>query len=308
MRSKLEHTAPTKPAARIVQGPALVKRLALLASVLVTQIAFASSEQVEFPGARGNGFPAAERITATLALPDGVKAPMPAVVLLHGSSGIDGRGAFHAEALNKAGIATLEVLMFAPGERFKEGHATTLTHAYGALQYLASRPDIDAKRIGVMGFSWGGNVSLRTASKSTHQAFFPNGGPSFAAHAPYYAVWWAHSKILKSADTAQVYSELTGAPVMLVAGGKDEYGDTDAAQQFINALPETSRQYVSLEYYPNATHGFDSPPGRDRTLFDPYAANGKGARVRFQRDADAAEDARAKTVVFFLKSFDRAAR
>ena len=34
---------------------------------------------------------------------------VPAVLLCHGSDGVDGRGEFHAAALTAAGIATLEV-------------------------------------------------------------------------------------------------------------------------------------------------------------------------------------------------------
>lgn len=280
----------------------------LVLLLLMNGIASASSEQVTFPGAKSEAYPVTEAVTATLQLPENGKVPMPAVVILHGSGGIDGRGAFHAEALNKAGIATLEVFMFDPGQRFKGGHTTTLTHAFGALKYLSGRPDIASQKIGAMGFSWGGNVSLRTASKAVHRKFFPDGKPAFAAHAPYYALWWAHSKLLKdsTADGYGDYAEMTGAPVLLFAGGQDDYGASDAAQQFLDALPDVARHYVTLEFYPEATHGWDQPASRNRTLFDPVAKDGKGGRVRFYANLAAAEDARAKTVAFFLKAFDTA--
>ena len=38
---------------------------------------------------------------------------IPAVVIVHGSCGVDGRGNFYGEALNDAGIATLEIDMWA---------------------------------------------------------------------------------------------------------------------------------------------------------------------------------------------------
>src|SRR5262249_43899761 len=37
---------------------------------------------------------------------------VPAVVILHGANGVDSRGDFYAEALNAAGIATLEIDMW----------------------------------------------------------------------------------------------------------------------------------------------------------------------------------------------------
>lgn len=39
------------------------------------------------------------------------------MLILHGSGGVDGRGAFYAQALQDAGIATLEITIFRPGGR-----------------------------------------------------------------------------------------------------------------------------------------------------------------------------------------------
>ena len=112
---------------------------------------------------RGGGLPC---VSQTGRLRDRV----PAVVILHGSGGIDGRGEFHAKALNAAGIATLEVLMFTSGNRPRDGSRSNFTHMYGALNYLANRPDIDPQRIGVMGFSWGGGLSLFLRDFSSNPA------------------------------------------------------------------------------------------------------------------------------------------
>src|SRR5262245_48787799 len=73
----------------------------------------ALATEVSFPGAVAEGYPKIAEVAGYLVFPTGeAKGQVPAVVILHGSSGIDGRGEFHAEALNAAGIATLEVLMF----------------------------------------------------------------------------------------------------------------------------------------------------------------------------------------------------
>lgn len=263
-----------------------------------------AAEQVTFPGARAEGYPVQDSVSAILRLPEnGAPPPWPAVVLLHGSAGIDGRGAEHSQALQKAGIATLEVSMFDRGQRPKGGHVVTLPHAFGALRYLAGRSDIDHARIGVMGFSWGGNLALRTASQSTWAAFFPDGGPKFAAHAVYYAVWYMHQNMAQSPDSAAVYVQLTGAPLLLVAGGLDSYGPPDAAQLFINALPESQRHLTTLDFYPDATHGFDSPSGMDRMIHDPTANLGQGGSVLFARNPKATETARSNTIAFFRRAF-----
>ena len=116
------------------------------------------------------------------------------MLILHGSAGIDGRGEFHGKALNAAGTATLEIFMFSRGNRPRAGRNENLTHMYDALKYLASRPEIDRGRIGVMGFSWGGGLSLTAASASTTQ-LFTDGQVRFAAHAPFYPVCWSHLRM-----------------------------------------------------------------------------------------------------------------
>jgi hypothetical protein len=60
--------------------------------------------------------PGSELLTvpATLTLPEKHTGRVPAVVIVHGSGGVDGRGAYHGVALNAAGIATFEIDMWAP--------------------------------------------------------------------------------------------------------------------------------------------------------------------------------------------------
>ncbi|MDD2878865.1 MAG: dienelactone hydrolase family protein [Rhodoferax sp.] len=281
----------------------------LLVLVAHGPVAFAQ-EQVKFAGASAPGYAAIEQVTATLQMPKNVTGPVPAVAIFHGSGGIDGRGAFHAQALNQAGIATLEVFMFNRGQRLREGHAATLTHAFGALKFLAERPDIDPQKIGAMGFSWGGNLSLRAASKPVHEKFFPQGQPRFAAHAPFYAVWWSHSQLVTDAAAKGVgdYAKFTGAPIMLFAGGRDDYGAPDDAQTFLSGLTPEAQTLFRLQFYPDATHGWDTPGNNGRTLFDPVAHKGKGGQVRFYPDEKVAADSRTRVVQFFQESFAAAAK
>src|SRR5262249_33990756 len=96
-----------------------------------------------FHGAVAEGYPKVAEVTGYLVFPTGeAKGQVPAVVILHGSGGIDGRGEFHAKALNEAGIATMEVFMFTSGNRPRDGSRSNFTHMYGALHYLANRSDV----------------------------------------------------------------------------------------------------------------------------------------------------------------------
>src|SRR5438876_1152731 len=57
-----------------------------------------------------------------LRLPVGIDHRVPAVVIVHGSAGVDSRGSLYAADLNDAGIATLEIDMWAArGIRGPEG-------------------------------------------------------------------------------------------------------------------------------------------------------------------------------------------
>lgn len=227
-----------------------------------------------FPGARSDSFAAVDQVSGKLQKPAIPTAKMPAVVILHGSGGIDGRGAFYAETLNKTGFVTLEIFMFAPGARNREGHESTLTHAYGALNYLASRSDINPNAIGAMGFSWGGNMALKLASKKIATAFAASTGKArFAALASFYPLCWQHSQAATNTSHASygAYTEFTDAPVMLFAGGKDDYGTPDECQKFVDTVASVAKELIKFQFYPDATHGWDAPPGRSRTIQDPSA-------------------------------------
>ena len=70
----------------------------------------------------------------------------------------------------------------------------SLPEAYGAYKFLSANPAIDPKRIGIMGFSWGGVVSMLTANRPYTDQYL-NPGAKFAAHAPNYPICWVYNKV-----------------------------------------------------------------------------------------------------------------
>lgn len=276
-------------------------RIALLG--LAVAFAFpALAEPVSFPGARGTGFPWAELVSGDLVGPPGDNNNKSAVVILHGSGGIDGRGAFHAAELHRRGFTTLEVLMFAPGGRPREGHHVNLTHAYGALKYLAGRGDVDPTKIMVMGFSFGANLALRAASAISRGAFSDDlDGLRFAAHAAFYPSCWTHARLQTNPRHPQygVFNRLTGAPILILAGGQDDYGPPEDCPRFVDLLKETAEARIELEFYPEATHGWDGQTGRERFIHDAMAFEGRGGKVRLTPNPDIAERSRQRMAAFF---------
>ena len=230
---------------------------------------------------------------------------VPAVVIVHGTSGVDSRGSYHAEALNEAGIATLELDMWSPrglnggtGPSGRpEGIPETLPDAYGALVYLASRAGIDPQRIGITGFSWGGVVSMLTATRPYSDLYMGANPLRFAAHAPFYPVCWGYNKI-----PGYEFAELTGAPVFIQSGECDAYDEPDTCTKLVNDLSEQARGRVTITMYPEATHGFNRlEPAQ--TVTDPFSHLGRGGEVRFEAHADAAAKSRQATVDFFERAF-----
>ena len=233
----------------------------------------------------------------------GVAPPrVPAVMVCHGSDGVDGRGAFHIAALNAAGIATLEVDMWA-GRTTVRGAAgrpssvpQTLPDAFAALAFLATQPEVDPDRIGIAGFSWGGVVSLLSATKA-NAAAHGQAGTAFKAHAAFYPALWSYNRA-----PGHDFANLTGAPVLVQAGGADAYDDPEVCAGFLASLAPADRAHVSLVVHDGATHAFDRElPAK--TINDPYAHKGKGGPVLFEFNPKAAEAARANLVAFFQKAF-----
>lgn len=199
---------------------------------------------------------------------------MPAVVILHGSAGVDSRGALYARALNNAGVVTLEIDMWgargitSAAER-PQLPTITLPDAFAALEYLANTSGIDAQRIGVLGFSWGGVMSLLAANQS-YTDLLGNGRP-FAAHVAHYPVCWAYNIGLPGIEFGADALGLTGVPVLMQVGSLDDYDEGGAPCQNLAApFPE-----VSVKVYPNAHHAWDrlQPP---LLVHDPFSHFGEG--------------------------------
>lgn len=227
---------------------------------------------------------------------------LPAVVVVHGSAGIDSRGAFYIEALNKAGIATLEIDMWAARGWLggivgrPRGVPETLPDAFGALKFLSEQPGIDSARIGIMGFSWGGVVSMLSAT-APYTAKYTHGALKFAAHVAHYPICWGYNRV-----PGYAFNDFTGSPLLIQAGELDAYDAPDSCQQLLDSLPAATQDFISLNVYQNATHAWDrlQPP---MTVTDPYSHLGQGGEVEFIPNPPKAKLARIRALHFFGDAF-----
>jgi len=237
---------------------------------------------------------------ARLQIPDGA-GPHPAVLILHGSAGPSGREGGYARALNNAGIATLEPDQWFP-RRLAGGSQgrprsviETLPDVYGARKFLAAHPAIDGKRIGVMGFSFGGVASMLSATHAHNDRFEPNG--SFAAYMPCYPVCWLYGTLENHA-----FHDLVDAPVFILTAALDQYDDDEAAgEKLVAALDTRDRAHVRTRAMPGCHHGFDMP-GIDILAEDPFGHRGKGGSVIMRHNPPATGEAHLLATAFFREA------
>ena len=220
-----------------------------------------------------------------------------AVVILHGSAGIDSRGPLHALDLARSGIATLEIDMWgarglAGGTQRPARVHDTLGDLWGALAWLGQQPQLDARRLGVMGFSWGGVMAM-LASTQAHGTP-PTGVPVPAAQLAFYPVCWGYNRV-----PGYDFQTLRDTRLLILAGGLDGYDDDPGAcPNLVAGLAETERAKIKVHVYPEALHGFNMLEPALRYP-DAFAHRGRGGETGSVPDPAAREDARQRVTAFF---------
>lgn len=190
-------------------------------------------------------------------------ARVPAMVIAHGSGGIlAGREPEWARRLAALGVAALVVDSFTPrgfaataDDQSRLSLAASVADHFAALAVLAADPAIDPARIGIMGFSKGGQVALYTLLEPFRRAGGAVAGDvgerRFALHIAFYP----------SCALPYVSERIAPAPVLFVLGGADDY--TPAAQcERYAAYFRAKGAPVAYHVLPGAHHGFDAaaPP------------------------------------------------
>lgn len=223
---------------------------------LATGSAAAGAERVEVPSVDAPAGAAIVLPGFWFAAPAAAR-PAAAVVLLHGCSGpYDRRGALgermasYAERFNAQGLHALVIDSLSPrGERElctqraaqrRVTPAQRRLDAYGALAWLAARPEVDPARLGLVGWSHGGSTVL--AASDAHDAARPAAGAQAAFAVAFYpgcrpalaARWQAASKLL------------------LMIGSADDWTPAEPCRRLAARQPS-----IELVEYEGAYHGFD---------------------------------------------------
>jgi dienelactone hydrolase len=232
-------------------------------------------------------------LSGTLYLPDNASGPVPAIVMVHGTSGINQVGRLYREPVLNAGIAIFEVdfktgIFTSPMDR--PTIETFVPMAFAALKELRKNPAIDPTRIGIMGFSMGGGITMRTAIEENRREWLGK-EDGFIAHLAFYPV----SKPLVSKFE---HGGITGAPILVLYGTEDSYGEGKGVPELKQMMMKKFNFDLKTVEYPGATHDFNRS-GPSFSYTDP-AAEGRRAFIKF--DPDAANDSVTKVVAFLRQN------
>ena len=232
------------------------------------------------------------KVSGTLYMPSNCSAPCPAVVMVHGTLGINSVGAFYKESILKAGIAIFEVDFktgIYSGPRDRPSPDTLVPLGFAALKELLKLPAIDPNRIGIMGFSMGGHLTVNTAFEKNRKLWMGD-GQCFATHVAFYPVC---KPFIKESDCKP-----TGAPMIIFYGTKDAYGDGENVPVFKRLLLQKYNFEVTTVEYPGVHHDFNRN-GPSLSYYDPAAIGRKGY---VEWNADAANDSLPRVVDFLRKT------
>jgi dienelactone hydrolase len=221
------------------------------------------------PGTMGeylHGQGEAVSVVGYLYLPSGASVPVPAMILKHGSEGLEGAQGENirkwAKSLNDWGVAAFVVDSFGPRglgssatDQGKLRSLADLVDTFAALKVLAADRRIDPARIGIIGWSRGGAVAMESALESARLAVLAPADPRFAAHVVFYG-----NATPEYRDTVTDH-----APMLFFHGEADDLVPIGPTREFADWI-QTQGNAVTFQSYPGVYHDFDVEGGRDGSV------------------------------------------
>ena len=290
-----------------------VLALALLAAITAGCAGAISPSATETTMSTSAPNGAVERIPVTVTRPSGA-GPFPAVVILHDCSGLGPRSS-HAPARWAGELAGRGYVVVTPDSFTTRGFPNGLCtdpspnrvdvapgrrahDAYAALAHARTLPDVDGRRVGVMGGSHGGSTTLSTmaAPLASTDPLAPAKHAGFAAAVALYRACGVRVGGWNGVTGGGVYRAV--APLLILTGALDDWTPAEPCRR----LAETARaagQPVAIKIYPGAHHSFDSanPVRYVPTRINASSPTGRGATTG--GNAEAWADSIHEVAAFF---------
>jgi dienelactone hydrolase len=222
--------------------------------------------------------PAAE-VHGLLLTPVGA-GPYPAVVLMHDCRGVRGNHRSWANWFASAGYVTLLVDSYfgrnaikvcerGPDRFADQAVGGRIFDAFGAAQYLARDPRVDASRIAVV--SWGHALAISAT----------------AAHGAQQLVTTRFRAGVAIGADCPLEGDRRSAPLLLVAPERNGWSRPGRCASF--ARRASREPEVRAEILPGAFYGFDDPEEGAaaplQTAYNPWTSPDRGVEMRYDLDA-----------------------
>lgn len=270
-------------------------RATLRVALVVVLLGGCASASVRFP----NATPGAPlEVPARLYRPPG-RGPFPALVLLHGCHGVLPTTHAWARWFRDRGYVALVVDSWAP-RRITDGclasapdvpSSERFDDAMGALRFLQSRDDVDAARVGVVGWSNGGVFAIAAVNGPSLARARARGvalpSPGFRAAAAFYP-----------GGCFSLVHEQVVRPLLVLIGAADDWTVPAPCVAMVDAMRARGAE-AAIVVYPGVLHYFDVE-GQARAFLPEVGNRNRpegGATVAY--DAAAAADAHRRVAEFF---------
>ena len=210
-------------------------------------------------------------IWGTLNFPDNAADKnVPAVVILHGMSGVHEAEEHWLKIINSMGIATFMVDSNWGRKKCKKDSnlkkdikwcaaanrgMNRVIDGYGALELLSNHPRIDPKRIGCIGMSLGARGCLYLNVKR-FQKMWGTPGLEYAASVPMYP---------PCNVTYKEDDEITDTPIRIHVGELDTYFPVDSCVNYVARLKAKGKD-VDIKVYADTHHSFETKTGGKKTM------------------------------------------
>lgn len=224
-----------------------VRILALLLALAFSTPASAAIVTKEVPYKDGE-----TELTGYFAYDDAATAPLPGVIVVHEWWGHNEYARKRAEMIAGLGYAAFAIDMYGTGKSaatpdeakslsspFYENRALMHSRAVAGLNALKAQPQVDAARLGAVGYCFGGTVALELARRGEDL----KGVVSFhgGLSAP------------ERAEPGRVKAQ-----VLALNGGDDPMVRQEEKDNFVAEMKAAGVNFKSIDY-PGATHAFTNP-------------------------------------------------
>lgn len=201
------------------------------------------------------------QLAGVLRLPVG-RGPFPVMVLVEGSGGINQNIDFWDRDFLSHGVGTFIIDGFTArgidnviDDQSQLGLFNMVIDVYRGIGAIAKNPRVDAKRIGLMGYSRGG-LTVLYASLKKFQDKWNDSGVVPAAYIPLYPV--CNFQFRDGED-------VVGGPIRIFHGEADDYVPIAPCLDYVKRLKAAGKD-VEITPMPGAYHAYDNallPPALD---------------------------------------------